>query len=54
VSNTLVIGLYKTGTTIVAFVIEHSLPGAKLYFWRSAPERKPTAARNSASGVREA
>jgi hypothetical protein len=32
VSNTLVIGMYKTGTTIVASVIEHSLPGATLYF----------------------
>lgn len=31
-SNTLVIGMYKTGTTIVASVIERSLPGATLYF----------------------
>ena len=41
-SSTLVIGMYKTGTTIVASVIERSLPGATLYFgtdWelRSAP-----------------
>ena len=31
-SNTLVIGMYKTGTTIVASVVERSLPGATLYF----------------------
>jgi hypothetical protein len=31
VKDTLVVGMYKTGTTIVGSVIENSLPGAMLY-----------------------